>query len=49
METVAKKKNQSSIEEGLARDCSSFGGGGGACGEMWDANAGEEKKSNLYG
>ena len=48
-ETVARKKNQSSMEEGLARDISGFGGGGGASGETWDANGGEQKKSNLYG
>ena len=48
-ETVARKKNQSSVEEGLARDSSGFGGGGGACRDMWDANGGEKKKPNLYG
>ena len=48
-ETVARKKNQSSMEEGLTRDCSCFGAVGGASVEMWDANGGEEKKSNLYG
>ena len=41
-ETVARKINQSSMEEGLARDCSGFGGGGGASGEMCDANGGKE-------
>ena len=28
-ETVARNKNQSFMEEGLARDCYGFGGGGG--------------------
>ena len=45
MEMVAREKNQSSMEEGLARDCSGFGGGRGVSGEMCNATSGEEKKS----
>ena len=42
---MARKKNQSSMEEGLARYWYGFGGGGGAIGEMFDANGGEKKKN----
>ena len=42
---MARKKNQSFMDEGLARELSGFGGGGGASGDMCDANGGEEKKS----
>ena len=45
MESMARKKNKSSMQEGLARDCSGFGGGGGSTGEMCDTTGGEEKKS----
>ena len=46
-ETVARKKNQSSMEEDLTRDCSCFGGGGGASGEMWDANCNTPSRESL--